>query len=75
MKVVTNEWNPQTLEAAKEKRYGRWAGNKRGDPYKEGKCAYEVWDHVSRQCSRKKGHGVNGLYCKQHEKKVVSDGR
>ena len=39
--------------------------------YKCGHCAYEVWDSFSSgQCSRKNGHGINKLYCKQHGKMV-----
>lgn len=33
------------------------------------RCIEEVWDRfTSYQCSRKRGYGKNGLYCKQHAK-------
>ena len=62
---------PKTLEEARKHRYGDWAGNPKGDPYQEGRCAYEVrrgWHFY--QCSNKNGKGVNGLYCGIHAKKV-----
>lgn len=62
---------PKTLEEAKKHRYGEWAGNPRGYPYKTGFCAYGVYDpYIEHQCNRKNGHGLSGLYCKQHAKKV-----
>lgn len=51
--------------------YGRWAGNP--DGYKEDPalCIEAVWRNwVSGQCVRKRGHGPDGLYCKQHGKKA-----
>jgi hypothetical protein len=64
---------PKTLDEAKKYRYGTWAGNPKGADYNEGSCAYEVsdsdgWHYY--QCSRKNGHGPEGIYCKQHAKKV-----
>lgn len=62
---------PKTLEEARDYRYNKWAGNPNGRKYVEGNCAAEI--HVHRlfyQCSRKNGHGCNGLYCKQHAKKM-----
>ena len=60
---------PKTLEEIRSYRYHQWAGNPKGRAYSEGDCACEVWiDWGSRQCSRKNGHGINGLYCKQHAK-------
>ena len=48
--------------------YGQWAGNNKGTQYKPDKCAKEVWgDWFSNQCSRKNGHGRDGLFCKQHK--------
>lgn len=62
---------PRTIEEARKYRYGEWAGLPTGTPYKEGKCAYEMWSHIySRQCSRENGYGPGGLYCKQHAKKL-----
>ena len=59
---------PKTKEQAMKIRYGQWAGNMGGNKYKPEYCAYEVWQYYSRQCSRKNGHGSDGLYCKQHAK-------
>lgn len=62
---------PKTLEEAKTTRYGEWSGNPKGRAYDEKKCAYEVFDkYIGCQCSRPNGHGVNGLFCKIHAKKV-----
>ena len=63
---------PRTLKEARKYKYEKlfkfWA------PYKEGLCAWEVlsrWkEFVPYQCSRKNGYGPNGLYCKQHAKKI-----
>lgn len=64
---------PKTIEEARKYKYHQWAGNPKGQPYKDGCCAYEVWSNIfSYQCSRKNGHGPNGLYCKQHVKKITS---
>lgn len=59
----------------KEKRYGCWAGFPEGHAERLTDCVEEVQDDSSRlfrQCSRKRGHGDKGLYCKQHAKKYVS---
>lgn len=51
--------------------YGQWAGNTRGTPEDTTRCAAEVWPsdgYVPRQCSRKRGHGKDGLFCRQHAK-------
>ena len=63
---------PKTLEEARKYRYFRWAGSRNGRPYKEGYCAFEVWElgrgiHAY-QCQRKNGYGPERLYCKQHAK-------
>jgi len=56
---------PKTIEEARKTGYGR--SDRR---YKEGFCAYEVpvppWYIDWHQCKRHNGHGINGLYCKQH---------
>jgi hypothetical protein len=64
--------NPKTLEEAREIRYGDSSINPQGSKYKEGYCAYEVWTDIWRpkQCSRKNGKGINGLYCGIHAKKI-----
>jgi len=53
------------------RRYGVWAGNPKGWPEDAARCITEVSDgwHFS-QCGRKRGHGPDGLYCKQHAKRV-----
>lgn len=63
------------MEAIRKRRfYGQWAGDPKGTPENETKCYEEIWDYgvsaswVPRQCSRKRGFGKDGLYCKQHAK-------
>lgn len=55
------------------RRYDQWSGNEKGTPEDISRCVAEVssdtgWHWI--QCSRKRGHGPNGLYCKQHAKMV-----
>lgn len=54
--------------------YGQWAGNSRGNPEDTANCVQAVWNQargmISNQCSRKRGFGPEGLYCKQHGAKV-----
>lgn len=59
---------PRTKQEALKVRYGQWAGNPKGTGYNETRCAYEVWNIISRQCSRKNGKGPGGLYCGTHAK-------
>lgn len=63
---------PKTKEEAAKYRYNTWAGNPKGHKYIEGRCAEEIWSSgrgsLPYQCSRKNGHGPDGLYCKQHAK-------
>ena len=61
----------------KQRRYGIWNGNPQGHPEQIGKCIETVnsggsgFDsYIGRQCSRKRGHGPDGLYCKQHGKRA-----
>jgi len=54
---------PKTIEEARAHRFGRY-----GHRYCENECAFEIQDYAKHQCSRRKGHGINGLYCKQHAK-------
>ena len=53
-------------------RYGTWSGNHNGSPEDKSRCVEEVWPNggswIPYQCSRKRGHGPNGEYCKQHAK-------
>ena len=55
------------------RRYGVWPGYPQGRAEDPCRCIEEIspaagsW--IPRQCSRKRGHGPDGLYCKQHAKK------
>lgn len=56
-----------------ERRYGKWAGSPAGHAEDKTKCVAEIpappsWQRV--QCSRKRGHGPNGEFCKQHATKA-----
>jgi len=66
--------SPKTLEEAKKLTYGKKWGIKRIKHYDDKYCAYAVSEgrrtHTWWQCSRKPGHGVAGLYCRQHAKLV-----
>lgn len=61
---------PKTLEEARKYKYN----NPSGTAYKEGKCAYSVYDYRMlfpyHQCCHKNGKGINGLYCGTHAKRV-----
>jgi len=62
-------FKPQTIAEARAHRYNTWAGNPKGVAYREGQCATEVAHQVLfAQCTRKNGHGPDGLYCAQHAK-------
>ncbi len=56
----------------KKRIYGQWAGNPKGHPEDIAKCIKKVWPTdgyiIPHQCNRKRGHGPDGLYCKQHAK-------
>jgi len=57
--------------------YDSWAGNPKGTPEDPTRCIAEVRDFTGwhyLQCSRKRGYGPNGLFCKQHAKKGSSSG-
>lgn len=52
--------------------YAQWAGNEKGVPEDETRCIEVVWPTrgmIPHQCRRKRGHGKDGLYCRQHAKK------
>lgn len=57
-----------------ERIYGQSAAN-RGKLEDPTRCVEEVWGNsrsdsfLSWQCSFKRGHGKEGLYCKKHAKK------
>lgn len=61
-------FGPKTLEEAKRYRYGDGPSNPKGNGYDEHRCAEEVSDDGWHwhQCSRKLGHGPDGIFCKQH---------
>ncbi len=50
--------------------YGSWAGNEKGVSEDITRCIKKVFgdSFINHQCSRKRGHGPEGLYCKQHAK-------
>jgi len=61
-----------------KRRYGLWGGCPKGRPEDPTCCIEEVWPSrayglIPRQCSRKRGHGPDGLYCGQHAKKHNMD--
>lgn len=61
-------------------RYGSNATNGfRGAPEDPARCVEEVWNGprgmTSSQCSRKRGHGPNNEWCKQHAKQQKEEGR
>ena len=62
-------WIPPIKDG--QRRYGNWAGNPKGIAEDTSRCIAEVQDSVSdlfRQCGRKRGHGTDGQFCKQHSK-------
>lgn len=66
----------KTIEEARKKRYG-WQNQTK---YKVDRCCTEVFGDfagMSYQCTKKNGHGIAGLYCKQHAvydpKETVND--
>ena len=65
-----------TMHKECERRYNIWGGNPNGYPENILKCVTEVGDrfHLYRQCSRKRGYGPDGLYCKQHAKLAAKQG-
>lgn len=49
--------------------YGRWAGSPGGHREDTKCCVEAVWRPGAwqdSQCGRKRGHGFDGMYCKQH---------
>ncbi len=55
-----------------ERRYNAWAGNPNGNAEDLANCIEGVWSSgrgsMQYQCSRKRGHGPDGLYCVIHAK-------
>ena len=60
-----------------ERKYGQWAGNPKGIKENPKRCIQEVWEQGriihAYQCSRKRGFGFEGLYCRQHSKKNLTN--
>ena len=57
--------------AKKGRIYGQWAGNPHGRHEVLTRCITEIWPqggYIPYQCRRKRGHGPDFLYCKQHAK-------
>lgn len=58
------------------RRYRKWAGNPEGHAEDEMCCVAEVHGQgrspLGHQCYRKRGHGILGLFCKQHAAKPAS---
>lgn len=55
------------------KRYGQWAGNEAGQAEDPTRCTESVLparEWISKQCTKKRGHGPDGAYCKQHANKI-----
>ncbi len=63
----------KTRSEFQQHRYAAWAGDPKGRAYDPQRCAQSIWtdmwDH-GRQCSRKPGHGPEGLFCRQHVPKT-----
>ena len=64
------------LTSLHQKKYGAWAGNPIGDTPNPSRCCVEVsmepGGFFYGQCSRKRGHGPEGAYCKQHDPAAVA---
>lgn len=62
------------MQIAKPRRYGAWAGNPAGRAEDPTKCIHALFDRYhpgGYQCTRKRGHGPEGLHCKQHDPVAV----
>jgi len=59
--------------------YGRWAGSPRGQREDKTCCIVSVHEPgrgiIIHQCSKKRGHGPNGLYCSIHDPAAVEKRR
>lgn len=59
------------------KSYGSWAGNPGGQRPDHEYCCVEIYPNERggaahrHQCNRKRGHGPDGAYCKQHDPEIV----
>lgn len=60
----------------KRRVYDQWAGNPQGTPEDVERCVEDVADGTGwhwNQCARKRGYGLDGLYCRQHAKRHPVD--
>lgn len=51
--------------------YGQWAGDIAGVKEDKRRCIKAIYIRMAfynHQCSRKRGYGKDGLYCRQHAK-------
>jgi hypothetical protein len=57
--------------------YRQWGGNPKGTPEDTSRCIERVPDGgrscLSHQCSFRRGHGPDGLYCKKHAKRYSKE--
>lgn len=62
------------LRIIEVRRYGNWIGNPKGTKEDTSRCIASVFSSYRfNQCSRKRGHGEGGLYCKQHDPVRIAD--
>lgn len=57
-------------------RYGQWAGNPNGHLPDFDRCCENLRDRYQPggyQCTRKRGYGPDGAYCKQHDPAAVAE--
>lgn len=68
------------IDVKGRRRYGIWSGNPTGTREDITRCVHEVkgkgaWGPTeNHQCYRKRGHGRDGLYCRQHAPLYVALG-
>ena len=56
--------------------YGKWICDPKGRRENKNNCIWEIFPKghwTPYQCTRKRGYGPGGLYCKQHAKMVEAD--
>ena len=65
------------MSVPKNRRYGCWGGNRAGLAEDKDRCVESIWHNHSPggygdQCSRKRGYGPNGEFCKQHDPGAIA---
>ena len=62
-----NQFPPETIELVKERKYECFIEDHEPLPWTPGQCAGYAGRtlHLMR-CKRKDGHGLGGLFCRQH---------